>query len=114
MTDFAQQSGWKPTPWMKEKVGQVLVNAMTNQGDIRVAQGPRGLALTVPLGGIGTDAGSEEDITCDKCHKVFPKGLWAFALDIPNPVQGIWVLITGGFCDACADEEGVDKRERIE
>lgn len=113
MTEFRPQPGWLPGPWLSEKITQVMKDAMVRKGDVQIVSSDLGTVIAVPLGGLATDKNTEEDITCDKCNKVFLKGLWAFAMTLPTPFPGVTLMVGGGFCDTCADEENVERRQRM-
>ena len=113
MAEYGEQEGWTPQPWMLEQISTALSDSLVGQGDVRLVTGPAGAVFNVPLGGRVTDNHSEDDVTCDKCDKVFPEGLWGFGIALASPIPGISVIVTGGFCDTCADEEGIERKERI-
>lgn len=102
--EWVPDPGWKPSEWMRARVAKAAFDVLTGQGDFTVIDGPNGSVFSLPLGGITTDKGSEEDFTCDKCNKVLPTGLWTFALGFPLHPK-ITLMVTGGLCDTCAAEE---------
>jgi hypothetical protein len=102
--EFEANPDWRPGPWMQAKVQRVLLDAMTDRGDVNLVVGPKGALLSIPLGGLTTARGSEEDVTCDKCDAVVVTGLWTFAIGLQVRPE-VTVMVTGGLCERCATEE---------
>lgn len=99
---------WDLSEWMKTKAVAATLAAIKHQGDLTIVAGPQGTVLSIPLGGYNTDTGSEQDMTCDKCDKVCPSGLWSFAIGKPHPLlPGLTVMYTGGLCADCKKEENI-------
>jgi hypothetical protein len=102
---FTFVPSWSASDWMRERLAVMAARVVASEGDYSWITSPDGLkVLSIPLGGLLTDIGSEADLTCDKCDKVFPGGLWTFALAYPLR-PGFTIMVTGGLCDDCALQE---------
>lgn len=107
---FTVNPDWVPGPWVQAKVQQAAFDVLAGRGDINWVEGPKGRLLSIPLGGYNTADGSEQDLTCDKCDKVVPAGLWSFAV-ASEMFPGVTVAFTGGLCETCAVEENAKPRK---
>jgi hypothetical protein len=103
--EFSAVPDWSASEWMRERLDLMAARVVAREGDYSWITNPDGQAvLSIPLNGLLTDTGSEEDLTCDKCDKVFPDGLWGFVLAYPLR-PGFTILVSGGLCDDCAIQE---------